>query len=267
MNETVSAVSPFSTRVAWSSFADTPLIDAPFLSPADRAFLAATAIRRRTVRAREDLLCQGASSDMLHVVVQGWAYRQKILRDGRRQIVSLLVPGDVCNLDTLMFDRSDLDVRMLTDGVVLSFTREMASKLGAEHPGIVQAFTWLGCIDTALISQQAVRLGRQSARERIAHLFCELAVRLGHAQDRGEVSFGLPLKQEHIADALGLTPVHVNRMLNRFRAGGLFASTVRTIVIPDIAALRAVAEFEPGYLHDRKCVDGGDGIVALAGAA
>ena len=202
------------------------------------------------MRAGEELVREAEPASTIHFLAEGWACRFKVTRNGHRQISTLLVANDVCNLDGLLFGRLDYGVRMLTAGKVWSLPRERALEL-AEYPGIARSFTWLGFVENAMLAQWALCLGRQSARERVAHLFCELSVRVGSTDDEGVVSFDLPLTQEHIADVLGLTPVHVNRTLQQLRTEGLLTSTMRTIAIPDIAELRRVADFTPFYLHVR----------------
>ena len=220
-----------------------------FLSAEERRALSRVSLLSRPVRASEELVREGELIGSIQFLIDGWACRFKLTRDGRRQISTLLAPGDVCNLDALLFDRLDYGVRMLTAGTILSIPRERVIALAAEYPGISRGFTWLGFVENAILAQWALCLGRQSARERVAHLICELAVRLGCSDDDGEISFELPLTQEHLADALGLTPVHVNRTLGQLRAEGMLASSVRRFEVRDVAALRRIADFSPTYLH------------------
>lgn len=191
---------------------------------------------------------EGEEADRLCFVVDGWACRFKTTRDGGRQIVTLMVPGDAANLDSLLFARLDYGVRALTETTVLSLSRQHALALAAKHPGIARAFTWLALVENATLSQWALSLGRHSAQQRLAHLFCELSVRADEHAD-GRSSFELPLTQEQIADALGLTAVHVNRTLRQLRAEGLVVMGGRSITIPDVARLRRVGDFDPAYLH------------------
>ena len=220
-----------------------------FLSAEERCALGRASLLPRQVRASEALVREGEPTGSIHFLTDGWACRFKLTRDGRRQISTLLAPGDVCNLDALLFGRLDYGVRMLTAGAILSVPRERASALASDRPGIARGFTWLGFVENAGLAQWALCLGRQSARQRVAHLICELAVRLGCSDDEGEISFELPLTQEHLADVLGLTPVHVNRTLSQLRAEGILASTVRRFEVRDVGALRRIADFSPAYLH------------------
>jgi CRP-like cAMP-binding protein len=120
--------------------------------------------------------------------------------------------------------------------------------LADENLGIARTFTWAALVENAILSKWALMLGRQSARERLAHLLCELSVRLNAEADNAS-SFPFPLTQEQMADALGITPIHVNRTVRHLRMDGLIETTRRTLAIPDVARLRQVGGFDPYYLH------------------
>ena len=231
------------------SLGDTPLAALPFLSAEELALVRTCGASRRLVRAGTELSREGELTDNLHFLEDGWACQYSITRDGRRQISAVLLPGDVCNLDALLFRRLNIGVRTLTAATVISVPRDRVATLAAKAPGVTQCFTWLSIIENAILSRRMLCLGRLSARERLAHLFCELAVRLGHVRSEGEISFDMPLTQEHLADALGLTPVHLNRTIQLLRSEKLLSLTRRTIVIHDVSALRCAGEFQPGYLR------------------
>lgn len=240
---------PTSTGIrSTPSAASTRLASFSSLSTEEKCALRDTSMLSRSVRAGDTVACEGEPPGSIHFLADGWACRFKLHRDGRRQISTLLAPGDVCNLDGLLFARLDYGVSMLTAGTVLSLPRNRALTLAANHPGIARGFTWLAFVENAALAQWAICLGQYSARERVAHLYCELATRLG-CDDEGEISFDLPLTQEYIADVLGLTPVHVNRTLHQLRSDGLLTSSLHKITIPDVTALRQVADFDPRYLH------------------
>ena len=160
----------------------------------------------------------------------------------------MLVPGDVGNLDSLMFDRLDYGVRTLTLATIVALSRDRALALAAQYPGIARTFTWLALVENAILSKWALSLGRRSAKERLAHLLCELSVRLD-ADDGVASSFPLPLTQEQLADALGLTSVHVKRTLQQLRVEGMVVTANRTMTLPDVAGLRRIGGFDPSYLH------------------
>ncbi|MDV5825740.1 Crp/Fnr family transcriptional regulator [Sphingobium naphthae] len=219
-----------------------------FLSKEERQLLEAAILPPRVIRAGTDLAREGERADSLFIVADGWACRYSTTSDGRRQLPALLLPGDVGNLDSLLFDRLDYGVRTLTEATIVTLPRDRALALAAQHPGIARMFTWLALVENAILGKWALSLGRRSAKERLAHLLCELSVRLGN-DDEAESSFDLPLTQEHIADALGLTPVHVNRTMQQLRTEGLIVSGNRKMTLPDVVSLRKLGGFDPGYLH------------------
>ena len=234
-----------------SSLAGSRLIDSPYLSPDEREALEDLAQSSRPVQASTDLMCEGERTDHFHIVSEGWAFRYKTTRDGARQIVALLLPGDPANLDSFLFDRLDYGVRSLTAMTVVTLPRDRLLTLASHYAGISKTLAWLAMIENAVLSQWALRLGRQSAKQRLAHLFCEISVRLGVriGTDEGGNSFELPLTQEQIADALGLTSVHVNRTIKELRLEALIEPRPGSVTITDFNALRRIGDFDPAYLH------------------
>lgn len=222
---------------------------AAFQSPDERMALEAVSLPPRTLPANTDLVREGDATDRLYVLTEGWACRYKTARDGSRQIVALLVPGDVANLDTLMFGRPDFGVRVLTAAKVVALPCEDVLALAGHHAGIGSVLARLSMIENAILSQWALCLGRMSAQKRLAHLLCELGERLHPDQAADGMRFDLPLTQEQLADALGLTSVHVNRTLQQLRGDALVETGSRTIGFPDVSRLRNVAEFDAAYLH------------------
>ena len=202
----------------------------------------------KSVRAGTDLVREGERTDSLFIVADGWACRYMTTKEGGRQLPMLLVPGDIGNLDLLLFDRLDYGVRTLTDTMIVTLPRDRALALAAQHQGIARTFTWLALVENATLGKWALSLGRRSAKERLAHLLCELSVRLD-GEDCNESSFAFPLTQEQVADALGLTSVHVNRTMQQLRTEGLVATENRKMKIPNVMQLRRISGFDPRYLH------------------
>lgn len=231
-----------------SALQGTAFVRSRLLSAEDRRALEQVATTPRSFKAGVDLVSEGVHTDLIFVVIEGWACRYKMTRDGARQITGLVVPGDVCNLDSFMRPQVNYGVRTLTAGNVIGLPRERVQALAAERPAITRAFTWFTIVENAVLSEWALSLGRQTARERLAHLLCELAVRLDGTHGDAP-SYELPVTQEQLADALGLTSVHVNRTLQQLRADGLVAIEARRVTLPDVAALRRVGGFDGGYLH------------------
>lgn len=221
---------------------------AAFGSSGDRQALKMAALPDWRLQAYTDLVREDGASDQLYVLSEGWACRFKTTRDGSRQIVGLVLPGELANLDTLLFNRADFGMRVLTSAKVVAIPCDAALSLAERRPGVAGAFTRLALIENAILSQWALCLGRKSALQRLAHLLCELAVRLcGDVED--PISFNLPLTQEQLADTLGLTSVHVNWMLQLMRHEGLIEFVRRVVTLLDAPKLREVAEFDPAYLY------------------
>ena len=210
--------------------------------------LTATLSPPRKVDARFDLAREGDHTDTLFIITEGWACRYTTTREGGRQLPALLVPGDVCNLDSLMFERLDYGAQTLTGATITMLSRDRAAALVAQYSGIGRAFTWLAMVENTTLSKWAQSLGRRSARERLAHLFCELSVRL-NAEQNGESRFDFPLTQELMADALGLTSVHVNRSMRQLRDEGLVEIKDRIMTLANVADLQTVGGFDQRYLH------------------
>lgn len=179
---------------------------------------------------------------------EGWACQFRTLRDGRRQILRVLLPGDVCNLDSLQMKNAPFGIKALTSVSTLLVARQHLSALCHGSPGIANSVIELALSENAMLNQWATCLGRRSAPERLAHLLCELAVRLGRDAGCETASFDLPLTQEQIGDVLGLTAVHINRMMQQFRRQRLLHTEGKTITLEDMGALKNMAEFDPAYL-------------------
>ncbi|MGU3314262.1 Crp/Fnr family transcriptional regulator [Sphingomonas sp. M6A6_1c] len=227
---------------------DSRLLDSPFLSRVERQALRDAMGSPTLVSAYTDLVREDGRAGDLILIAHGWGGRYATTRQGGRQFLALLVPGDVANLDTLLFDRLDYGVLTLTEASIVRLRRGDVAALAAQHAGIARSFTWLAIQDNATLGQWTLSLGRRSARARLAHLLCELSTRLA-AEHQGRSRFRLPLTQEHLADVLGLTSVHVNRMMRELRDQGLIEAGDRVITIPNVAKLHREGDFDPGYLH------------------
>lgn len=231
-----------------SALESTQLIRSGFLSDEDRQALAEIAAAPRSLKAGVDLVSEGVRTDSIHLLTSGWACRYKTTRDGARQIIGLVVPSDICNLDSFMLDKVDFGVRTLSMATAVGLSRDRVRALGAERPGITRAFTWFAIVENAILGEWALSLGRQTALQRLARLLCELSMRLGDGHGDG-AGFKLPVTQEQLADILGMTAVHVNRMMKQLRADSVIVAEGRQITVPDMAELCRVGGFDGSYLH------------------
>ena len=193
------------------------------------------------------------------VLISGFAYRQKLTGDGSRQIVALQIPGDALDLQHLFLDTADHNVQMLTRGQVAYVPRDELQELARSRPAIGHAILVKILVEASIFREWILNVGRRESRARLAHLLCELALRLnaeGLAEDYG---YELPMTQEQLADAVGLTPVHVNRTLKALEAEGLIMRKRRTISFPDWERMRGVGDFNQRYLHLEPQAPGGSG--------
>jgi len=219
------------------------------LSADDREAIAQVTRNFRFVDARRDLVSEGDKPRYVHLVLDGWACRYKQLPDGKRQIVALFVPGDFCDVNVFILRAMDHSIGAITRLKVAMIAPEEMNALTAERPRITQALWWHELVTAAVQREWTLNLGQRSAYERLAHLLIELYMRLntvGRAHD-GRCDF--PLTQNDLADATGLTSVHVNRTLQELRRDGLIELERKQLQILDMTRMIDVAMFNPNYLH------------------
>ena len=183
------------------------------------------------------------------VLVSGFAYRQKTTGEGARQIMSIHIPGDALDLQSLFLDFADHSVQMLTRGDVAFVPRADLQALALARPAVANAIVTKILVEASIFREWVLNVGRRDSRSGLAHLLCELAVRLEVLGLAPEYGYRLPMTQEQLADALGLTPVHVNRTLRSLEADGLIMRSKREISFPDWKRLREVGDFNQSYLH------------------
>lgn len=194
------------------------------------------------IRAGEEL----STSTLL---LDGLICRYKDLRDGQRQITELHVAGDFVDLHSFTLKRLDHNIMTLTPARVALVPHEKLQAITEQFPHLTRLYWFMTNLDAAIHREWELSLGRRSALSRVAHLFCELNVRLGIVGLAENGTYGLPLTQTDLAECLGLTPVHVNRTLKVLRGRGLVEFRGKQVVIQDIEGLKRVAEFDPAYLY------------------
>lgn len=204
----------------------------------------------RVVLAGADLYHQGEPCRELFTLIKGWAFQYKLLEDGRRQITRVLLPGDFIGFQADLFAPTEHAAQALTDSQLCVYPRDRMIALIREHPDLAFRLTWMIARDEGRAEEWLTNVGRRSARERVAHFLLELyyRVRLRDPEPLGS-SIPLPLTQEHLGDALGLTSVHVNRTLRDLRESGLLTLSNRTLQISEPDGLAAVAGFEPEQIQ------------------
>ncbi|MEO5372686.1 MAG: Crp/Fnr family transcriptional regulator [Alphaproteobacteria bacterium] len=217
--------------------------------------------QRRSVRANTDIVVDGDEYGAILIVCEGWAYRYKLLADGRRQILNFVLPGDGIGSYASLFTIAANSVQSLTDVVLGVIAPDRLHHINRHHPRLSGALSRSLAQGESMLAEHVVRIGRRTAYERMAHLLMELLMRLQAVGFADHRSYDLPLTQEILADALGLSIVHVNRTLRQLRRDGLLRIEGRRIVIDDVDRLTEVAEFEPGYLEQGREARSGDGGV------
>lgn len=204
---------------------------------------------RQSVAAQCDIAREGDPPRCIRVIVKGWACRYKLLVDGRRQITSIFLPGDLCDLNIFMLKRMDHSIRALTPVKYVVLNPFEFEKLTFGRPRVLRAL-WCETLANAAIQREwTVNLGQRSALERFAHLLCELHLRLqviGMAADR---VCDFPITQQELADTLGLTAVHVSRTLKELRTRGLIRLSGHRLELLDLHELCRIAMFDANYLH------------------
>jgi CRP-like cAMP-binding protein len=195
------------------------------------------------------LVREGETANDCCLLLNGFAYRQKLLRNGSRQIISIHIPTEFVDLQNSMLGVADHNVQSLNQCEVAQIPREAILTLMDRRPAVRMALWVDTLIDASIFREWVVNVGRRDSRARIAHLICELSVRLKWIGKGDDVTCEFPLTQEHIADCTGLTPVHTNRTLQRLRREGLIQLSARSLTILDWDGLREAGDFEELYLH------------------
>lgn len=188
---------------------------------------------------------------MINLIQEGWACRYKVLEDGRRQIISFFLPGDMCDLNVFILREMDHSIGTITPVTIAEISRATFEELMLAHPRITQALWWESLVSAAVQREWTVNLGQRNAFERMAHLFCELFLRLEMVGLTKGDSCDMPLTQNDLGEAMGLSTVHVNRTLQELRAAKLVMLKDRTLTILNMDVLRHVALFNDNYLHLR----------------
>lgn len=218
------------------------------LSDIDLETLARFHRRRRSFLAGHELIHEGQKNQSAFILAEGWACSYKMLRDGERQIVDFQIPGDFLGLRSVLFRATDHSVEAVTR---IEASEVLASDIldgFATAPRLATAVLWAASRDEAMVVEHLVNLGRRSAEERMAHMLLELGARLQLVGIGDKSGFDCPLTQYHLADALGLSAVHVNRVLRHLREDGLVTFQKGRVSFKNLNALTELAGFDIEYL-------------------
>lgn len=218
------------------------------LSPAEATALAAMQAAPRAVPRNREIINAGRKYDGVFVLLDGLAMRYRVLHDGRRQVLNIVLPGDIIGFPACFFEAALYTVTALSEAIVTPIAFSRLLGLFRHQPRLAAMLFCAFSCEAAMYAEHLIDVGRRSARERVAHFLLELLVRLQAIDRADERSYRMPLTQELIGDALGLSVPHVNRTLAQLRREGLVGIEGQQVVIKDIEALAAVADFEKGYL-------------------
>ena len=215
------------------------------LSAADLSSLARIIESERMVKKRKDLVVEGHEYRNLCFVKDGYAIRYKLLRSGKRQILNVILPGDVIGFPVSFFDRSIYSVVAVSDLTYNMCPLDSYARLCYEQPQFGLALSWLAAHEAAIYAEHIVDLGRRTPRERLAHFLLEIHARLLAVGRAEKTSFDLPFSQEVMADVLGLSVPHLNRVMQQLRAERLITSRARLVELTDMASLQTLAHYQP----------------------
>jgi CRP-like cAMP-binding protein len=215
------------------------------LSPEDLKSLGNVFEGERSIKKQRDLIVDGAEYRNLCFVKDGYAMRYKLLRNGKRQILSVILPGDVIGFPVSFFERSTYSVVALSDLKINICPLDAYVRLCFERPQFGLALSWLAVKEAAIYAERIVDIGRRTPVERLVHFLLELHSRLLTIGLAEKTSFNLPISQEVMADALGLSVPHLNRVMQHLRKEKLISDRARLVEFSDISSLQTLARYEP----------------------
>lgn len=215
--------------------------------------------------AGEDIIRDGAHQNHCHLMLTGLASRYKILRNGKRQIMAFLVPGDLCDAEIFVLKEMDHAIGALTPSRVALIHADEMRKLLRSSGALAEGLWWGTLTDLGVLRERIIDHGSRTTYVRMAHLLYELLIRYRVFGDAKDNSFAFPITQEELADATGMTPVHANRMLQKLRRDGLIVLEGRRLSVIDPKGLKALAMFDAEYLHLDRAHDPKDGLAGRVG--
>lgn len=219
------------------------------LSAEERQVLEDSASSDRQVGPDQDMVREGDRPSHCILILEGLACCYKLLANGKRQIMAFEIAGDICDLNSFLLGELDHNVGTLTPCKLALIPHNIIREITEKYPRINRALWRTSLIDASIFRAWMINIGRRSAYERIAHLFCETLLRLKAVGLAEDSNYELPVTQAEIGDSLGLSTVHVNRSLQALRGKGLITLRGARLTIHDWEGLKRVADFNPNYLH------------------
>jgi CRP-like cAMP-binding protein len=224
------------------------LCDGGGLNTGDIALLQASIFAARTMKAGEDIVRAGGPPGSVILVTEGVACRRQPLPDGKHAITAILLPGDFCNLHALILGHMCHGIAALTDCAVVEMPARTIDHLMRVNPRIARALWRSMLADEAVLRAWLVNIGQRPSDRKVAHLLCELRLRLHSVGLATPQSMRLPMRQKELAEMLGLAKEYLNRVLRDLQQAGLLAVEGREIFFPALSRLEEFAGFEPDYL-------------------
>ena len=225
-----------------------------FVDLSDEAILVLQTIhqRRRAISAGSEIVRQGQSGQAAYILASGWACSYKLLQDGQRQIVDIQIPGDFLGLRSVLLQASDHSIVPITEVEVTKVIKADILDAFARTPRLAAAALWSASRDEAMVVEHLVDVGRRSAAERMAHFLLELGVRVALVGMGSKQGYTCPLTQYLLADALGLSAIHANRVLRQLREDGMVTFREGYVTFSDYERLAEFAQFDPTYLDQKE---------------
>jgi CRP-like cAMP-binding protein len=219
------------------------------LASADRQALLSLPYTIRRLPPGGHIVRDGDVPEACSLLLSGFAHRYKITGEGARQIISIHMAGEFLDLQHSFLNLADTSVQTLTEAEVAFIGKGALEELALANPTVGRALWIDTLIDASIFREWVVNVGRRDSRARVAHILCEFSLRLEAAGLAQNHRYELPMTQEQLADAVGLTSVHVNRVLKQLAGEGLISRERRSIVIEDWQRLRDAGDFNERYLH------------------
>lgn len=218
----------------------------------DMARLEELCVNVHCIEPRCDIIGDGQRPEHNNLMLEGWGARYKDLPDGERQIVGFLIPGDFCDLHVTLLGKMDHGICALTRCRVAYVPDQLLTRITSSSATLARAFWRSTLVDEAILRSWVINNGQRDAVEAVAHLFCEMHLRMTNVGLVRDHQFTVPVTQQDLGDALGMSMVHTNRALQNLRAESLIQFAKKELTILDLDRLRQRARFDPSYLHLRR---------------
>jgi CRP-like cAMP-binding protein len=219
----------------------------------------------KTFARGEVIIREGQKVRNIHLVLTGLGARAKTLASGDVQMMAFLIPGDLCDVEVFVLEAMDHDIVALSDTTCILIPADEMERLLTESGRLTRAMWWSTMVDSAILREWIVDHGSRDSRERIAHIICELLIRYRVVGETTDDAIPFPLTQDELAQATGMTPVHVNRMLQQLRAEGLIELKSKVLTVLEPKRLMEAAQYDPSYLHLIRTEQGDGEIAARTG--